>query len=344
MQLSLNCKAVWDRTDRSLKARALRVGLSVLGCGYAGLMRGRNWLYDRDWLKQIRLDAKVLCVGNITAGGTGKTPMVIWLARQLRQRGKRLAILTRGYKGDADDSDEVRLIREALPEVPVMVDADRVRGGRRAIDEYRAEFLLLDDGFQHRRLRRDADIVLIDCLCSFGYGAVLPGGLLREPLTGLRRARAIVLTRSDLVSAAELAVIRERVKALAPAAAIYTCRHEPTGLISARGERLTLETLRGQNVAALCGIGNPPAFTATLERLGAIVAARRFYDDHYDYTPEDVAEIKALVRDYQWAATTDKDWVKLVRLPGITALDKLVRVQIEAVIDRGEELIAVLDV
>ncbi|MBN2129221.1 MAG: tetraacyldisaccharide 4'-kinase, partial [Sedimentisphaerales bacterium] len=168
----------------------------------------RNWLYAQGWLRVHRVGVPVVCVGNLTTGGTGKTPLVVWLARLMGQKGVRAAILTRGYKANGrktpydvtTNTDEPAELAAACPGVPVIVNPDRVAGAAEAIRSHGAQVLLMDDGFQHRRLGRDLDIVAVDATCPFGYGRLLPAGLLREPLSGLTRAHAVVLTRSDQVS------------------------------------------------------------------------------------------------------------------------------------------------
>ena len=184
--------------------RTLRVLLRPVGWLYGLIICIRNRLYDWHMLRAVRLNVPVICVGNITAGGSGKTPVVIALCEALIRQGRRPGILTRGYKGTGDDSDEVRLFHTALPEVPVIVDADRVRGGRRALVNHDIDVLVMDDGFQHRRLVRDCDVVLIDATNPWGYGHLLPSGLLREPISALKRASAILMTRCDQVAPGQL--------------------------------------------------------------------------------------------------------------------------------------------
>ncbi|MFW6062423.1 MAG: tetraacyldisaccharide 4'-kinase, partial [Planctomycetota bacterium] len=205
------------------KARVTRGLLHAASMPYAVAMRARRRAYRAGLLGSVGVDVPVICVGNLTAGGTGKTPMVAWVIRELDAAGKTPAVLSRGYKAVDGQSDEAELLK-AVCRVPVVMDPDRVAGARRAI-EGGADVLVMDDGFQHRRLRRDLDIVLIDATNPFGFDHVLPRGLLREPPSALRYAGAVVVTRSDMISAEQLDALLERLAALAPGATLHTAVH-----------------------------------------------------------------------------------------------------------------------
>jgi len=307
---------------------------------YKPIINLRNRLYDKQWLKSYRLGVPVICVGNITAGGTGKTPMVVWLCRYLLQHGKKVALLSRGYKGsNKTGNDEIQMIRQTLPEVPVVIDPDRVRGGREAIEKYHPDIIVMDDGFQHRRLRRDLDIVMIDCTCPFGYEAVLPRGLLREPLEQLSRADAIVLSRSDLINTDELNAIKNRLKAGETGKLIACCRHKPQTMFRSDDEEIPLSQLSGRKVAVFCGIGNPESFPATLNQLGAKVIARKFLPDHVSYNETIVSQLEQWRRDSgaNWLMTTHKDWVKLKQFPAVRKWRELHWLKIELDITEGRE-------
>ena len=307
---------------------------------YKPIINLRNRLYDKQWLKSYRLGVPVICVGNITAGGTGKTPMVVSLCRYLLQHGKKVALLSRGYKGsNKTGNDEIQMLRQTLPEVPVVIDPDRVRGGREAIEKYHPDIIVLDDGFQHRRLRRDLDIVMIDCTCPFGYEALLPRGLLREPLEQLRRADAIVLSRADLISTDELNAIKNRLNAGETGKLITCCRHQPKALFRSDDEEIPLSQLSGRKVAAFCGIGNPESFPATLNQLGAKVIARKFLPDHINYNETIVSQLSQWRRDCgaDWLMTTHKDWVKLRRFSAVRDWRELHWLKIELDVTEGRE-------
>jgi tetraacyldisaccharide 4'-kinase len=246
----------------------------------------------------------VISVGNLTVGGTGKTPCVEYVARLLREHEYQVAILSRGYGSDAGRNDEAMVLEENLPDVPHYQDPDRVAIARTAIEESESNVLVLDDGFQHRRLARDLDIVLIDATDPWASGYLLPRGGLREPRRSLRRAGFVVLTRCDAVEPAAVEGLANEVQSLAPGISIAKTIHAPVGDF----------TFRGKPVGAFCGIGNPEGFRLTLRSLGAEVVAFRAFPDHYEYHREDVADLN------RWAATlpsdacfvtTQKDWVKL---------------------------------
>jgi len=322
---------------------AARAGLRFASVGYAAAVAARNCLYDRRILSIYKPKAPVISVGNIAAGGTGKTPLVIWLYEMLKDKC-RLAILTRGYKaaGGRSDSrtgnlDEPALLEKACPAAAVVVNADRAAGARRAGEELGAEVLLLDDGFQHRRIFRDLDIVVVDSTCPFGYDRMLPAGLLREPVGSLARADAVVLTRCDQVGTAELNRIEDRlgrIKTDLPAARSV---HEPTAVSVAReaaAEKHPARFLEGRKVFAFCGIGNPASFVASLKALGAVVVGRRFFDDHHHYTAGDIANIRSLARRHfaELAVTTQKDFTKIgqersrAQPPAIACLEVRLRI------------------
>ena len=217
-----------------------------------------------------------MCVGNLTTGGTGKTPLVVWLCRLLRDRHVRCSILTRGYKMQQGElSDEPALLSALCSGTAVVVNPDRVAGAAEAICSHNAQALVMDDGFQHRRLTRDLDIVAIDATQPFGYGKVLPAGLLREPITGLRRAHAAVLTRCDQVSLEVLAEIEEKIRRINPALVLARSIHMPVGIKTRDGGEIGLDWLGGKRLFAFCGIGNPQSFFHTVERLGGVLVGSR---------------------------------------------------------------------
>lgn len=304
--------------DRGIGARLGRAGLRVCGVGYAAAMRGRNALFDRGLRAVHPLGRPTISVGNVTTGGTGKTPVVAWLADRLRVTGERPAILTRGYRATAAaGSDEARLLAAALgADVPVEVNADRVAGAAAVIARSpAATCFVLDDGFQHRRAGRDFDLVLIDATCPFGYGRVLPAGLLREPLSGLRRADAVLITRADRVK--DIKSVTRMIRQHTPTAPIFQVANRLFGLIDALGRPVTLR--RGELLSAVAGIGNPAVFFEQISELAARPPMTRTVPDHHDYTPADLDGLFIWAESSRAAAlvTTEKDWVKLMRLPGI---------------------------
>ena len=289
----------------------LRGALYAASGPCAGAMRLRRWAYRHGLMKSHAVGVPVICVGNITTGGTGKTPMVAWTVARLKDASKTPAVLTRGYKAGSGRSDEAELLKR-LCGVQVVVNPDRAAGARQAVAAG-ANVLVMDDGFQHRRLRRDLDIVLIDATCPFGFGHCLPRGLLREPPSALKSAHAIVITRSDLADAGELRALRARLRRLAPGASIHLAVHRPVKLIAPDGEARKPDALEGEEAFAFCGLGNPEAFFETLDRLGAALRGRCALDDHVRYAPATVAALSEQARSAgaKVMVTTAKDAVKI---------------------------------
>jgi tetraacyldisaccharide 4'-kinase len=299
---------------RGVFAALTRVALRVGSVPYGWVVNARNRGFDRDGADVHRVDAPVVSIGNLTVGGTGKTPMVEWICRYFRQQEVRVAILSRGYRAGADGrNDEALELELALPDVPHLQNPDRVASATVAVDELASQLLVLDDGFQHRRLARDFDIVLLDATEPFGYDRLLPAGTLREPVASLDRAHAIVLSRADMLDAAGREAICRRAATYNATAVWCEVEHRPAALLSAHGDREPLEALAGAPVVAFCGIGNPAGFRHTLDRLGAKVAAWREFPDHHDYTRDDVTELAELLRTThaKFAICTRKDLVKL---------------------------------
>ena len=292
-------------------ASLLRAGLLCASVPYAAGMRARRWMYRRGLLPSRAADVPVICVGNITTGGTGKTPMVAWVVERLIGAGRTPAILTRGYRAVSGLSDEAELLK-GLTGADVVVNGDRVIGAKTAVARG-ADVLVMDDGYQHRRLRRDLDIVLVDAANPFGFGHCLPRGLLREPPSALRDAGAVVITRSDTVDAGALASLRERLGQLAPDASFHAAAHRPVRLIDSAGTEHPADALAGRKVAAFCGIASPENFFETLRALGADVAATRALADHVEYTDAAAADIARMAADSgaDVLVTTQKDYVKL---------------------------------
>lgn len=282
--------------------------------GYAAAMRWRNRRYDRGGINVERLSVPVISVGNITLGGTGKTPMVEWLARWYRARDVRVVLLSRGYGAEAGAvNDEALELEQRLPDVPHVQNRDRVAGAKMAIEEFESQLVILDDGFQHRRLGRDLDIVLIDALEPFGFEHVFPRGTLREPLCGLSRADVIALSRADAIDAEARKSIESRIRRYAPRATWIEVTHRPVGLINSEGRQEPLTIIAGKRVAAFCGIGNPAGFRHTLASCGAEIVAIREFPDHHAFMREDVEQLAAWVQSLSVDAVvcTAKDLVKL---------------------------------
>jgi tetraacyldisaccharide 4'-kinase len=297
-------------------ASIARGALQLLEAPYAGVIGLRNRYYDRTPRAIKRVKVPVISVGNLTMGGTGKTPMVAWLARWFAQHSLRPVIISRGYGTNATQSgqlnDEAQELHWRLPAVPHVQNPNRVDAARAAIDNYQADVIILDDGFQHRRLHRDLNIVLIDATQPFGYDHVFPRGTLREPVSSLRRADVVVITRSALVNEQQRTAIQATAAALCPQATWLDANHRPTHL-SNLSTRQPLSQLAGQPIAAFCGIGRPQAFRESLIECGYEVVAFRPYADHHEYTQSDMQSLSRWAQATEAAAVvcTQKDHVKL---------------------------------
>jgi len=303
----------------------LRTILSGAEFFYASVTRLRNRLYESGLRPTHKLTIPVISVGNITAGGTGKTPIVRYLATQLHQAGHHPAILIRGYhRGRGGMSDEESLLAEQLREQRVTVHAnpDRVSGGQEVLQKHpEVNVFLLDDGFQHRRLARDIDIVLIDATNPIGHGHIHPRGLLREPLCGLARASIIILTRCEQQTPAELQEIETTLRRYVPNIAIFRSRFIHNGLRSAA--TLTsgppdnsLEVIRAKKTFATAAIANPGPFESSLRTMSKTFVGQHWFADHHDYTTEDLIAVRreAINVGADVIVTTEKDWVKMRQL------------------------------
>jgi tetraacyldisaccharide 4'-kinase len=299
----------------------------------------RNGLYDWGLLRRHRALCPVISVGNLTVGGTGKTPLVEYLCRQLRAHDVRVTVISRGYGAVAGRNDEALVLEENLPDVPHLQGPDRVELARVAVEELETDVIVLDDGYQHRRLHRDLDVVVVDSTCPWGHGWVLPRGLLREARSGLRRADLVVLTRCDQVSSDELAGLKHQIQRLAPGRPVVESRHAASALIAADGQERPVEILRGVTVGGFCGIGRPEGFFRLLRDLGARLVATRIFADHHPYSRADVADLEkwaARLPEQAWIVTTQKDMVKL-RLPALAGRPVwALRIQLSLTANEGE--------
>ena len=267
-----------------LLARILLWPFSVL---YGGYVRIRAWLYQNGWLKQQRLRGKVISVGNLTVGGTGKTPMVLWLAEKLLAEGKRVAILSRGYRGSGGTSDEIELMKHRLQgQVTFGVGKDRFAEGHRIEQQEPIDFFLLDDGFQHLPLARDLDIVMLDGTHKLKDQWLLPSGVLREPISACRRADILVVTRKTERPAIELGDAHQ-----------YSIFYAQTRLLGFRrfgdhADILPVSAIGHGPFFAFCGIGNPQAFFDDLSRWEVPVAGESVFRDHHLYTTADIQRLE----------------------------------------------------
>jgi tetraacyldisaccharide 4'-kinase len=317
MPLSGWYREVVSGKRQSASARILR---GVLGSGepiYAAVIGTKNRRFDSGQQKPFCVPAPVISVGNLTVGGTGKTPLVCWLAEWFGAQGAAVTLISRGYGARrGQPNDEALELAARLPDVPHLQNPDRVAAAQEALAANPRQVLLLDDAFQHRRIARDLDIVLLDALEPFGYDHLLPRGLLREPVESLSRAHVVALSRADAVEPAKREAIYQRVRAAAPHTLWIELTHQPVGLVNHSGNRTPLESLRGQRVAAFCGIGNPDGFRHTLAACGLSVAAFRALPDHFAYPPAELAKLENWLHGLENVAAlvcTRKDLVKIPR-------------------------------
>lgn len=297
------------------------VPFPLAGVLSAGTVVQRYGMWRRRRMRRTRVDARVISFGNITAGGTGKTPAVIERAEVEMASGKRVAVLTRGYgsqhrgsvtlvdtakrKGKGEGEwlgDEPELIARRVPGVVLAKASNRVAAAKRAIEECGCDTLILDDGFQYLPLERDENILVVDATNPFGNGRLVPRGILREPLQAVARATHIIVTRCDQVESVEPVI--EALRELAPGRPIRLTLHEPRAVWRVcDGRRIRMNDMRNKDVRAVCGIGNPEAFFETVRKLGARPVERLAFPDHSFFPPD------ALVSDI-WVVTTEKDAIR----------------------------------
>ncbi len=345
--------------------------LRMLELIYWFVLKIRKQLYRWGIKKEEKLDARVISIGNITVGGTGKTPVVKLLAERLSKDGYRVVILNRGYKAatkqeiavvsngeeillNADKAgDEAYMLAKMLPDIPVIIGKERFKTGNYACQHFNPDFIIMDDAFQHWQVDRDYDVVVLDATNPFGKEHLLPRGLLREPLSELERADFFIMTKTDQVAEEELVEINKILKKFNSEAIILRTRHKPTylrNLITSKKEKVSLV---GQRILAVSGIGNPLYFERSLEKLGGIVVDRIRFADHHSYSKEDLLEIIDVAKNNNIAKiiTTEKDAVsiddKIVAEVGFEDLSFVILgIEIDIIESKGlfDELISRLEV
>ena len=349
--------AVWwrgvaDGSNRSAVVFALRLLLAPLALLYGMALRIRALLYQAGILATRRLPCPVISIGNLTVGGTGKTPVTILVARELQHRGCRVAVLSRGYGGSLEGQvavvsdgeslllgpeqagDEPCLLARRVSGLIVVIGSDRYQAGLMALERFRPDLLLLDDGFQHIRLHRDLNILLLDATRPFGNGWTLPLGMLREPRTALKRADLALFTRCHGTEPL-------------PALTVPTSRsyHRLTGFLSAvTGEAVPLEQLQQGRVAAFAGIAEPSSFFEALRQIGIAPVATLNLPDHEPYHAAGLEQIEHLIASAEpdWLITTEKDGVKL-QGGGHIWNSRLVTARLEVQLEDRELLTRILD-
>ncbi len=345
--------------------RAFTDVLFIASRFYRMAIQFRIWMYDKRVIRNHALGCLVVSIGNLSCGGTGKTPVVEVFARTLSAKGRRVAILSRGYRSkkrslwfrlshmfrsqqielppkivsDGRDlllesdyaGDEPYMLASNLRDVAVLVDKDRVKSGLWAVDRYQTDVIILDDGFQYLMLKPHINIVLVDSTDPFGNGHVLPRGILREPIKNIRRADYIFLTKSD--GSHKLRHLKNFLRRHTRRAEIIECCHKPQHLVRMFSGRETvpLEKLRGARVAALSAIARPESFEGFLEELGATLVLRDHYADHHRYTQQEIIDFinQAKAAGTEFIVTTEKDAVRIPHLDRCDVPLYYLRIQID---------------
>ncbi len=329
--------------------------LTMLTIPYGLVVQTRGKLYEKGWLREARLPRPVISVGNLTVGGTGKTPVVIWLANWLRTNGKRVGILSRGYRrantadcvlvsdgreclvGPEEVGDEPFLMAQRCPGAVIAVGNDRYKLGLWALERLDVDCFLLDDGFQHLRLYRDCNLLLIDASDRRGLSALLPRGRLREPLIGARRATAILITRANQTRQA-LDIIRPLQSAIGHAfSPIHIAFHTPTMMNVATHEVKSSDWLHGKRVLMFSGIGNALSFRLAVERMGVTIVRELEFTDHFPYSAAHIESIcgDAQQHDVDVVLTTEKDGVKV--FPLLKGHENIWAMRLETNVEEGEK-------
>ena len=347
---------------RGTRAGVLRFFLGGLSHVYSKIVWFRLFLYRNRIIRERNLGCLVVSIGNLTVGGTGKTPIVEKFARSLTEGGRRVAILSRGYKSvkppvsqriksringktihspprvvtdgsrifldSKTAGDEPFMLASNLEDVAVVVDKDRVKAGKFAINEFKADTLLLDDGLQYLRLKHRLDIVLVDRYSPFGNEHLLPRGTLREPPRNIKRASYIFITKCNGEPNDDLI---KRIRKHNRTAEIIECTHKPQYLENVvTRERISLDELKGKYIGSICGIAVPESFEDGLKKLGAKIETRRRFTDHHRYTEKELLDFinRCINRDVDMIVTTEKDFVRFPHLPRMDVPIYFMRVEI----------------
>jgi tetraacyldisaccharide 4'-kinase len=353
-----------EKADSSGLLAALLYGVSGV---YSVVQKIRAAGYHHNLLKSKTLPCKVIAVGNITAGGTGKTPMTIYLARELQQSGKRVAVVSRGYKGAAEKSggvvsdgekllmdagragDEPFMMASRLKGIPVIVGKNRYETGMRAIREFQPEVMVLDDAYQHLKLKRDINLLLLDHDRPFGNARLLPGGILREPLNALARADACILTRSPIEADQGVTGNRGELESILPKIPIFESHHDPYFYLIKSGERTSpdeitefsapsvLEENKQKKVFGFSGIARNDDFQRTVGKAGFIATGYIEFDDHHRYDPGELEDVERTAQNAGATCliTTEKDYARIAHQMPIS-LDMIV-VGVQIAFNREEK-------
>jgi tetraacyldisaccharide 4'-kinase len=352
MNIRASIEKLINIQNPGILTRLLLLPLSLGAVLYRFAVSARSFLYKSNILPRLHIPCKVIAVGNITVGGTGKTPTVCCLAQRLKQENFRVAVLNRGYRGSKSDKpqvvsdgkeilataesvgDEARMLAEKLPEIPILASKDRASAGHRAVELFNTQIVILDDGFQHLRLERDLDVVLINAHNPFGNGFLLPRGTLREPLSALRRARLIILTKTD-ISCCNIKELEDRIRSYNPDVQIFKSCFTPVRLVKVfPPQEVPFASVEGRTCVGLCSIADPESFFLMLKRLNVFLMEKLVFPDHHAYCQRDYKFIKQQSDESELIITTQKDIAKIDL--NMIQKEKLLVMEIEQVIDQGD--------
>jgi len=345
----IDWQRIWNDDEKISRFSPTRAILYVLSLLYRLVVDLRNWFYDKQIISSAKLACPVISVGNITVGGTGKTPCVIMLVRILQAHGFRPAVLSRGYGGKSSQEvnivsdgktillnaatagDEPLLIAQSLPGVPVNTGARRIKTGKTAIDQFGANVLICDDAFQHRQIFRDIDVVLLDDEKPLSNGQLLPRGELRESSAGLRRAGCFILTRAEQAQTVDPVIGRIAQTSNIP---IFRAIHQLRELV--RGDESFHRPpgdLHGKKVCAFCGLAKPESFRDILLKAGADILSFHPFPDHYSYGLYDLEELKSIYINLgaDYLVTTQKDAMRLQRYQEFLKMLCVLRMEMEII-------------
>ncbi len=319
---------------------------------YTLIMDIRSYMYDLGILKSHNAGCKVITIGNLTVGGTGKTPTVCMIAEYFKKEGIKTAVVCRGYRGEktgtpqivsdgkkmlsdpASAGDEACMLAKKLSGIPVIAGKDRVAASKLTCKLFKTEIILLDDGFQHQRLKRDIDIVLINSENPFGNGYLLPRGILREPLKALKRADMILLTKTDPVND-DCSSLENRIRLHNPNAPVFRSFYKPSNIINpVDNNSIPVDLFKNKKVAGFCSIGDPESFILTLKNMGITLTQKIIYPDHHLYCNQDYKHIQELSEKFDYLITTEKDIAKIT--PDMIKISNLSVLEIDEVIDNIE--------
>lgn len=353
MRKTDNWQRIWNDDGSNNRYTPARTILYIVSLLYRLIITLRNWLYDRKFFRETKLPCPVISVGNITVGGTGKTPCVIWIAQMLQKQGWKPAVLSRGYGGKSSSpvnivsagdnvllssaiaGDEPFLIARSLKNIPVITGPQRILTGKTAIDNFGVNVLICDDAFQHRQIFRDINLVLLDSKSPLGNGHLLPRGSLREPVTALGRADAFILTRSG-----EAAETNATVGKLAESGNIpvFSSTHKPVDVVKGNYSiSLSLAELKGKKVCAFTGIAKPDSFNNAILTAGAQIMFFDLFPDHHRFTKKELEHIRGnfLKNGADFLITTEKDGMRLQEFPEFLKEIYLLRIKLEMVPDEN---------